>query len=62
MLTGDPTSPVTVASVAWDPAVPPNVRDTDAMPLAFVMVAIWPTEPPPVADQFTVTFATGAFL
>jgi hypothetical protein len=38
------------------------VRDTDAIPLPLVTVAGWPTEPPPVTDQFTVTFATGAFL
>jgi hypothetical protein len=62
MVSGDPTSPATVATVPCDPAVPPNVRETDAMPLPFVTLDACPTEPPPVTDQVTVTFATATFL
>src|SRR5438552_3183167 len=57
---GDPTSPVTVATAACGPAVPPSVSVTAETPLPSVVSVAWLGVPPPVPDQLTITLGTTA--
>src|SRR3954467_5480132 len=58
-VTGDPSSPDTVAVVVCSPDVAPSTRCTEACPWESVFRLSFDTVPPPCAVQSTLTPATG---
>src|SRR3954454_5721938 len=58
-VTGDPSSPETVAVVVCSPDVAPSTRCTEACPWASVFTVSLDTPPPPCALHWTLTPETG---